>query len=286
MKKFLFLILILLAIPVAMVWSGAFFIIEETEYGVLTQFKKVIRSYDSPGPKFKIPFLQEIHRYPAKTLTSDSPPENVVTGDQKKLFVDNYVKYQIHDPIKFRNSVLNIERARSRISIITHNAIKDVVGTMRLADIIAEGRLKLSQGALEIAKEQAIPLGIDIVDIQIKRVTLPKINIDKAFDRMKAERFKEANFYRSKGTEESTVIRAQTDKEIKITLTESQKQAAIIRAQAEGAADSIYHLAYARDPEFYKFYRSLQALKKTMDHQTTLVISPDSELFRYLKGFK
>lgn len=284
MKKFLLVLAILIAIPVGLVFSGAFFIIEETEFGVLTEFKKVVRSYDSPGPKLKIPFLQEIHRYPAKILTSDSPPENVVTGDQKKLFVDNYVKYKIVDPVKFRNSVLNVQRARSRISIITHNAIKDVVGTMKLANIIASGRLNLSQGALEIAKEQALPLGIEIVDIQIKRVTLPKINVNKAFDRMKAERFKEANFYRSKGTEESTVIRAETDKEIKITITESEKQAAFIRAEAEQKADSIYHDAYNRDPEFYKFYRSLQALKKTMDDQTTLVISPDSELFRYLKG--
>lgn len=282
MKKLIASFIILLSIPVALVWSGAFFIIEETEFGVLTEFKKVIRSYDTPGPKFKIPFLQEIHRYPAKILTSDSPPENVVTGDQKKLFIDNYVKYKIQDPVKFRNSVLNVDRAQSRISIITHNAIKDVVGTMNLAGIINNERGDLSRGALKIAQEQSLPLGIEIVDIQIKRVTLPKINVSKAFERMKAERFKEANFYRSKGTEESTVIRAETDKEISITLTEAQKQAALIRAAAEAQADSIYNAAYGRDPEFYKFYRSLQALKKTMDNQTTLVISPESELYRYL----
>lgn len=282
MKRLILLLLVLLGIPVFLVWSGAFFIIEETEFGVLTEFKKVVKYYDTPGPKFKMPFLHEIHRYPAKILTSDSPPENVVTGDQKKLFIDNYVKYKIKDPVKFRNSVLNVERAHSRISIITHNAIKDVVGTMNLADIISKDRHELSEGALKLAQEQSIPLGIEIVDIKVKRVTLPKININKAFDRMKAERFKEANFYRSKGTEESTVIRAQTDKEIQITLTEAQKQSALIRAGAERQADSIYNTAYGRDPEFYKFYRSLQALKKTMDSNTTLVISPKSELYRYL----
>lgn len=282
MKRWIFLLLIIIGIPAVLVYSGAIFIIEETEYGVLTEFKKVVKSYDSPGPKFKLPFFQEIHRYPAKALTVDSPPENVVTGDQKKLFIDSYVKYKIEDPVKFRNSVQNIQRAKNRISIIAHNAIKDAVGNMNLQDIISKGRSNLGKEALKIAAIDGSTLGIKIIAIQIKRVTLPSANVKKAFERMKAERFKEAHYYRSKGLEESTIIRSQTDKEIEIMLSQAKQQAAFMRAEAELTADSIYQAAYSKDPKFFKYYRSLQALKVTLDTNTTVVLSPNSELFKYL----
>ena len=260
------------------------YIVDEREYIVKTRFKEVVAIIKEPGIHFKVPFIEGTTAYTNKLQTVDSPPENIVTGNQKKLIIDNYVKWKIEDPEQFRNKLNNIGRANRRVSKIAHNALKDVLGTKNLNEIISTERENTTKEALKLASSEAKVLGITIIDIRIKKVELPERNVEKAYEKMKAERFKEANYFKSRGEEESLKIKSETDKEVKITLAEAKKQAAFTRASAEGEVAKIYNEAYSIDPEFYSFYKSLQTLKATMKDNTTLVISPKSELYKYLSS--
>ncbi len=284
MKKFIIIAVIIIAIPVLLFATGFLFIVNETEYAVVTRLGEISEVHKEPGLKFKIPFIEKRTIYTAKMITVDSRPENIVTGDKKKLILDNYVKWKIADPKIFRNSLTNISRANRRISVIGHNALKDILGTKELREIITTERENVTHEAFKLAKEEAKALGIDIVDLRIKKVELPDVNVQKAYDRMKAERYKEANYFRSRGEEEYLRIKADTDKEISVIKADATRESKFILAKAEGQIAEIYANSYNVDPDFYSFYRSLQTLKITMDSTTTLVISPKSELYQYLVG--
>jgi len=292
MMKFLIALFVLLAIPVILFLSETIYVVKTTEYAVVTQFGgEVIAVYKDPGLKWKIPMYHKVFRYPARARSIDAPPEHIVTGDQKKLIVDHYIKWKIIDPVQFRNRIAKgddsarfIRRAEDRISIIGHNALKDVLGNHELSEVISGSRDSITMQAMAIAQAEATELGIHLTDIRIKRVELPKANVEKAFNRMKAQRLKEASYYRSRGEEQALSIRAETDKEVTTLLAEADMEAKKIRAKADGEVAAMYAKSYNRDPDFYSFYRSLQALKETMDTSTVLVISPESELFRYLQN--
>jgi membrane protease subunit HflC len=272
--------------------SGSFFVVQETQYCIVTNYGgSISKVYTQPGLNFLIPFAQKAHYYPNRARTLDAASENIVTGDQKKLMVDSYVQWKIEDPTLFRNRIaanaaqdVFIKIATDRISIITHNALKDVLGRVQLSDIIATSRVDIASEALKNANIEAAKLGIKLVDIRIKKVELPKVNESKTYEKMQAVRYKEADYYRSRGHEEAFSIKAQADKDVSIIEAEAIKKSEAIRAAAEGTTIEIYGTAHKTDPTFYGFYRSLQALKKTVDTNTTLVISPKSELFKYLDG--
>jgi membrane protease subunit HflC len=291
--KFFALILafLLLLAPLAVVATDTLFVVQETEYCLVTEFGgKVERVIEEPGWQWRIPWYNELHFYPKRARSIDSPPEHIVTGDAKKLVVDNYVKWRIADPEKFRERLVvrgdtpagYLRRATERISIITHNALKDILGSEILAEIIASNRDSIATRTRDLAIPEGEELGIEIIDVRIKRVELPKVNVEKAYERMQAQRNKEAHYYRSRGQEQAVIIRAEADKEVTTLLANAHKKAELIRAEADAQAAQIYADSYNRDSEFYGYYRSLQALRKTMDTATTLVITPESELYRYL----
>jgi membrane protease subunit HflC len=284
MKKLIIAAIIIVTIAVLLFLSGFIFIVNQTDYAVVTRLGEISDVYTEPGLKFKIPFIEKRTIYNAKILTVDSRPENIVTGDKKKLILDNYVKWKIEDPKTFRNSLSNIARAQRRVSVIAHNALKDILGTKDLRSIITTDREIVTQEAFAIAKTNAKTLGIEIVDLRIKKVEFPEVNVQKAYDRMKAERYKEANQFRSRGEEEYLRIKAETDKETSIIKANATRESKFIKAKAEGTIAKIYADAYNVDPDFYAFYRSLKTLKATTDSATTLVISPKSELYKYLAG--
>ncbi len=277
------LLFILLALFIATLFaSGSFFILDEREYCVQVRLKKVVRSIDQPGIYLRIPFVDDLYFYPSKAMNLDPRPENIVTGDQKKLIIDNYIKWRITDPEVFRNNLSPLSKAEARIGTIALNALKDVLGSHSLYSIVSEQRDSITALSLKYCQKQVDGLGVEILDIRFKSVDLPPSNIRKAFERMKVDRHKEANLYRSRGEEEAYGVRAETDLEIATLMAESEKKAAIIRAEADAKAAQIYNEAYNKNPDFYDFYRSLKALEKTVDTQTTLFISPKSELYKYL----
>jgi modulator of FtsH protease HflC len=290
MKRLLLGLVVLIAIVVAGFASGAVYVVNDMQYAVMTRFGgKIVRVDTTATVGIRVPFYHTLFYYPKRARSIDAPPEHVVTGDSKKLVVDHYAKWRISNPVQFRNRIAKgdaqekyLRSANERISILTHNALKDVLGTELLADIIAKSRDDMAKEALTRALPEAKELGVELLDIRIKRVDLPKANVEKAYERMQAERFKEANFFRSRGQEQNLTIRAETDKEVVLLIAEAEKQAKIIRAEADAKAAQLYADSYGRDPDFYDFYRSLQALKHTVDDSTTLIISPRSELYKYL----
>ncbi len=282
MKNFIAVTLILLMIPIFLLSTGSIFLVKETEYCIQTRMKAVVRTIEEPNLFFKIPFIDKTFFYPSKYLTVDPSPENIVTGDQKKLILDNYVKWKITDPLLFRENLATVTKGHDRVSIIALNALKDVIGKTQLHEIVSTKRDSITLKAINLTHNSTKSLGVEIKDIRIKSLDMPFSNIQKSFERMKAERYKQAHFYRSRGDEEAVIIQAETDKEITELLALSEKEAAIIKAKAEAKAAAIYSTSYKKDPHFYSFYRSLKTLEKTIDTTTTLILSPKSELYKYL----
>ena len=282
MKKSALIFTLCITLIIGLLGTGSFFIVDEREYCVQVRLKKVIRSVNEPGIYFRIPLVDDLIYYPSKAMNLDPQPENIVTGDQKKLIVDNYIKWKITDPEVFRNNLAPRSKAESRISSIALNALKDVMGSHTLHSIVSENRDSITAQALFYSQKQVIDLGVAILDIRFKSVDLPPSNIQKAFERMNVDRYKEAKLYISRGEEEAYGIKAQTDLEKSTLIANSQKESAVIRAKADAKVAEMYNEAYKKDPRFYEYYRSLKTLEKTIDTNTTLFINPKSSIYKYL----
>jgi membrane protease subunit HflC len=293
MKRFGFIVFISLLLIGGLLLTSAIFVVQESEYAIVTFFGNIAEVHKSAGLKWKIPLVQDVIYFPARSRNLDSPPEHIMTGDNKKLIVDHYVQWKIDNPLTFRNTLTEakgsktttkdyISAAEGRISIITHTALKDMLGKHPLADIISSQRKSIAKEATLHANEDAQKLGIQILDVRIKKVDFPKANVEKAYNLMQAQRYKEAQHYRSRGEESAQTMRAETDLEVASILAEAQREAISIRAQADAEAARLYEESYSQDPGFYEYYRSLQALKKTVDTSTVLMISPESEIYKYL----
>ncbi len=284
MKKIIWLILILSVLPVVLYITGIIYIVDEREFAVKTYLGKVssVIKEDKWRVGILIPFLHSLTRYPAKIQAYDAAAEPIVTLDKKKLIVDNYFKWKIDDVVLFRNAVQDVYTANNRLQSIVHDAVKDVLGNINLEDIISGGQDSAIDLSKTIAQGKAKNIGVKIVDIRLKKVHLPDRNEMRVYERMKAERYREAAYYRSQGKEDSLRIVSETDREVRVLIANSYKQAQEIRGEAEALSAEIYALAFSRDAEFYSFWKTLETYRATMDTATTMVVSPKSELYKYL----
>jgi membrane protease subunit HflC len=283
-KRVLIIVIGALLLPPLFYFTGIIYIVDERQYAVKTLLGKVIKVVKDGEWRvgYKLPILHKLARYSSKLQSYDAPPEPVVTLDKKKLIVDNFFKWKIDSVVLFRNTVGNVHTANKRLESIVHDAVKDVLGNTTLADIVSvEQELALNKSR-EIADEQAHLIGVTITDIRLKKVQLPKSNELRLFERMKSERYREAAFYRSKGKEDSIRIISETDRQVKVISANAYSEAQEIKGKAEGLAAETYAKAFSRDREFYSFWRTLEMYRKTIDTATTIVISPRSELYRYL----
>ncbi|MFC1584817.1 protease modulator HflC [Fibrobacterota bacterium] len=283
MKK-MGLIILVLAMPVLMYLTGIIFIVDDAQYAVKISLGKISTIIKDQKWRvgYKIPIYHKLVRYPAKLQSHDAPPEPIVTQDKKKLIVDNFFKWKIDSVVRFRNTVGNVRTANNRLESIIHDAVKDVLGNTNLREIISDGQDSALEKSLKIADTQAHLIGVRIVDIRLKKVQLPKSNELRLFERMKSERHREAAFFRSKGKEDSIRIVSETDRQVKVIAANAYREAQEIKGEADGLAAEIYARAFSRDRDFYSFWRTLETYKKTLDTATTMVISPKSELYKYL----
>ncbi|MBF0432772.1 MAG: protease modulator HflC [Fibrobacteria bacterium] len=286
MKKVLIALLALIVLPFILYFFDIIYIVDETEYAVKTRLGKVSSVLKNEPNRigYSIPLVHELKRYPAKLQSHDASPEHIVTLDKKKLIVDNYFKWKIDDVVLFRNAVGNVTRANNRLVSIVHDAVKDVLGNTLLSAVISEGQEIVLEKSLAIADSASRPIGVTITDIRFKKVQLPKSNELRLYERMKSERYQEAASYRSKGKEESIRIISETDRAVRVIGANAYKTAQEIRGEADALAAQVYAEAFSKDPEFYSFWRTLETYRKTLDTATTLVISPKSELYKYLAG--
>jgi membrane protease subunit HflC len=278
MKK---IILPLIAAIGALVFFSVF-IVKEVNQAIVLQFGDPKRIILEPGLNFKIPFIQNVVFLDKRILNLDTPPEEVIASDQKRLIVDAFARFKIVDPLKFYISVGNERVARSRLSTIINSRIRNVLGQQRLQTLLSEDRTKQMSLIQDGVNNEAENFGIKIVDVRIKRADLPQANSDAIFRRMQTEREREAKEFRAKGAEMAITITSTADKEVTVILADAEKHSEIMKGEGDGLRNKIFADAFGRDPEFFAFYRAMQAYEKALiGGDTSLILSPDSEFFKF-----
>ena len=277
------------------VLMSSMFVVNQTQQALVLSFGKPIRVEQQPGLKFKIPFVQNVEFYDARLLDFDAESKEVIAADQKRLIVDAFVRYRITDPLRFKQTVGSEAVMRSRLNSILESSLRQVIGEVPLSAVISEKRAEtmnkiktLVNAQTRAASEDSATrsgFGIEVLDVRIKRADLPPANSEGIYKRMQTERQREAAEFRAKGAEDAQKIRSQADKERTILLAEAQKKAEITRGEGESQSTKIFAEAFGQDQEFFQFYRTMQAYRKTLDKgDTTMVLSPDNEFLK-LYGF-
>ena len=279
MKRLLALVLPILTL----IGLSSIFIVDETQQVVILQLGKPVKTIIEPGFNFKLPFpFQEKIVFDDRLLEYDSPPEAILSKDKKSLIVDNYVRWKIVDPLQFLKTVQAIPTAKSRMDDIVYSELRRELGTHDMVEIITQNREEIMDVVTKASNEATLSYGISVIDVRIRRVDLPAENEESIYARMEAERKRQANKFRSEGSEEAQKIRAATDRDKTIILADAYKEAERIRGEGDAEAVQIYARSYSSDPKFYEFVRTLDAYKKVVDDKTTLVLPSDSKLFKLL----
>ena len=276
-----------LIIVAAAVIFFSVFIVKEVNQAIVLQFGDPKKIISKPGLNFKIPFIQNVVFLDKRILNLDTPPEEVIASDQKRLIVDAFARFQIINPLQFYISVGNERVARSRLATIINSRIRNVLGRQELQTLLSEDRSKQMSLIQEGVNNEAENFGIKIVDVRIKRADLPQANSEAIYRRMQTEREREAKEFRAKGAEMAVTITSTADKEVTVILAEAQKKSEIMKGEGDGQRNKIFADAFGQDPEFFSFYRAMQAYEKSLiGGETSLILSPDNEFFKFFGNLK
>ena len=258
------------------------FTVNEIQQGIILQFGDPKRVIQKAGLNFKIPFVQNVVLLDKRILNLDAPSEEIIASDQKRLIVDAFARFKIKDPLKFYISVGNERVARSRLSTIINCRIRGVLGNEELATLVSKERGRLMDKITQDVNAEASKLGIEIIDVRIKRADLPQQNSEAVYRRMQTERLREAKEFRAEGAEIAQTVRSTADKEVTIILAEANKKSEILKGEGDGKRNKIFADAFGKDPNFFSFYRAMQSYEKSLiGGETSLILSPDSEFFRF-----
>jgi len=284
MKKFgLFTLLILIGAGVIAL-AASLFTVKETQQALVLQFGNPVRTVQEPGLHLKVPFIQSVVYLDSRKLFLDTPVQEVITNDQKRIIIDAFTEYRIEDPLRVYQTVRNITGAENRLSTMVNSTLRLVLGKQEFKEILTGERQKLRDNVMASFAQEAESLGIKVVDVRIRRTDLPAQNSENIFSRMRTEREREAKEARALGEEEALRIRSGADKEKTIILAEAEKASQKLRGEGDAQATKIFADAFSKDPEFFSFYRSMQAYREALKEgngDTTMVLSPDSDFFRY-----
>jgi len=259
-----------------------FFTVTEVQQAIVLQFGDPKRIIQKAGLNFKIPVIQNVVFLDTRILNLDAPPEEVIASDQKRLIVDAFARFKIKDPLQFYISVGNERVARSRLSTIVNARIRGVLGKEELQTLVSKDRARLMDQITTDVNTEASKLGIEIIDVRIKRADLPQANSEAIYRRMQTERQREAKEFRAEGAEIAQTVKSTADKEVTIILAEANKKAQILKGEGDGQRNKIFANAFGKDPSFFSFYRSMQSYEKSLvGKDTSLILSPDSDFFKY-----
>ncbi|MBM3622821.1 MAG: protease modulator HflC [Alphaproteobacteria bacterium] len=263
----------------------SFFIIDPTKQALVTQFGAIVgKPRTEPGIYLKIPLVQDVVRMEKRLLHIEAEEFELIAGDQKRLVVDAFARYRIVDPLKYYQATGNNEAVfRGQLSNLINGNIRRELGTVPLLAVLSERRGQLMKETTELVHKAALrDYGVEVVDVRIKRADLPQANSEAVFNRMKTQRQQEARQLRAEGDEENQRIRANADRERTVLLSEARRKAEVARGEGDATAIKVYADAFGRDPQFFAFYRSMEAYRQALAGAgTTMVLSPDSEFFRY-----
>ncbi|HBO49938.1 MAG TPA: protease modulator HflC [Alphaproteobacteria bacterium] len=268
-------------VALGLIWSSAY-IVYQPEQAIVLQFGEPVRWVKEPGLKFKIPLIQNVVFYDTRLLNLDPPAQEVVLNDKKRLDVDSFTRYQIVDPLKFYQTVKTETQARSKLEEIVNSSLRKVLGRVTLTELLSQQRTQIMADISKTVKKDAEAIGVSVADVRIRRADLPMEVMQAINERMKTERQRDAKEFRAKGQQKAQNIRATADKEAAIIVAEAEKQSQILRGEGDKESVAIWNKTVGQDVEFYEFYRSLEAYRKSLgDSETSLVLSPDSQFFKY-----
>ena len=265
--------------------SGSLFTVNQTQQALVLQFGEPKRTIQEPGLAFKLPFIQDVTYYEKRVLSLiPQDAEEVILSDQKRLQVDAYARYQIEDPLLFYQTVRNELGARGRLEAIIDSSVRRALGRETLASILTGQRNDITRSIGEEVNASVSSLGIKIIDVRLRRADYPAATSQNIFNRMKSEREREAKEFRATGEEEAQKIRADAEKTRTVIISEAQREAQETRGAGDGKAIEIYADSFGQDADFFAFYRSMEAYRKSMNNNdTSMVLSPDSSFFRFFK---
>ena len=256
--------------------------VEQTEQALVVRLGRPVDVERAPGLHTKLPFVDTVIFYDTRLLPLEPPLEQIILGDQKRLEVQVYARYQITDPLLYYQSVRTMEQARSQLTQIVSSALRRALGQVMLTALLSKERSDITDIVLQESVAKARPLGITVADVRIRRADLPPETSQAIYDRMKSERQRQAKELRAQGFEWAQQIQSRADRDRTVILSEAQRQSLTIRGQGDAEANRIYAQAFGRDPKFFEFYRAMQTYRQALaDSNPTLVLSPNSELLKY-----
>ena len=281
MRAFLAFLVILLGLAALVVYASAF-IVHQNEQALVLRFGEPKRVVQHPGLNWRVPLVDTVEIYDKRILDLDSQPQEVTASDQKRLVVDSFARYKIVDPLKFYQTLRYEDGVRSRLGPIVDSTLRRVLGAATFQEVVRDKRENLMKQIAQQVNQEGEDFGLQVVDVRIKRVDLPEQNSKSVFDRMRAERQREAAEFRAQGAAESNRIKATADREATVIKAEASRKGEEIRGAGDAERNRIYADAYTRDPEFFEFYRSMQAYEHGLrPSDTRLLMSPDSDFFKY-----
>ncbi|VAW15755.1 HflC protein [hydrothermal vent metagenome] len=282
MQRPLFIGVIILVGALAAIAYASLFAVYQTQQALILRFGEAKRTITEPGLNWKIPIADTVIFLDNRILDLDSPAQEVIASDQKRLVVDAYARYKITNPLKFYQTMNNIAQANSRLANVLNSAVRRVLGDASFSAIVRDDRPALMKLITSQTNLAAGGFGIEIIDVRIRRADLPEANSQAVYRRMQTERQREASEARAKGQEASQRVRSRADRDVVVIEAEATREAETKRGQGDATRNQIFNEAFGKDPEFFVFYRSMQAYANGLkSDDTRLVISPKSEFFRY-----
>jgi membrane protease subunit HflC len=275
-------VLLALAIVALIIGYGSLFTVYQTRQALVVRLGEPKRIVTEPGLNYKVPLIDSVIHIDKRILDLENPAQEVIASDQKRLVVDAFARYKIVDPLKFYQSVGSVEGANSRLSTLLNSALRRVLGESTLTQVVRDQREQLMARVRDQLDNEAQAFGISVVDVRIRRADLPEQNSQAVYQRMQTERQREAAEFRAQGSQRAQEIRAKADREVTVLLAEAQSKGETIRGEGDAERNRIYAESFGQDPDFFAFYRSMQAYEAGMKPgDTRMLLKPDSEFFRF-----
>ena len=281
MNKTLLIIIGAVVVVAGVVAASALFTVHQTQQALILQFGNPIRVVKQPGLHLKLPFVQNAEFYDSRILDLDPPAQEVILADQKRVNVDAFARYRILEPLEYRKRAQTDANFRSVFGQRLNAAIRAGIGKILLGDMLTQKRAEVMSVIAEQMKAFAPEFGVEVVDVRIGRTDLPDTTAQSVYNRMRSDRVAHAARLRAVGEEQKLRIQAEADRERTVIVAEAQRQAEILKGQGEGKRNRILGNAFGKDPEFFDFYRSMEAYEKALGEGTTMILSPDSDFFRF-----
>src|SRR5215203_3481672 len=275
-------IVLVLVLAAIVLGYSSLFTVYQTQQALVVRLGQPVRVVTEPGLNFKLPLIDSVISIDKRILDLESPAQEVIASDQKRLVVDAFARYRIHEPLKFYQTVGSIEGANSRLNTLLISALRRVLGESSFIQVVRDERPQLTQKMREQLDREAQAFGIDVIDLRIRRADLPEQNSQAVFQRMQTERQREAAEFRAQGSQRSQEIRARADRDVTVLLADATSTAETVRGEGDGERNRIFADAFGRDPDFFSFYRSMQAYEAGLKSgDTRMLLKPDSEFFRF-----